>query len=181
MNGYFSTPFPFHEIIHRSVGKKNPRATDQDRAEVSKKALPFYKVDMEESIRSHIRSLVLMRVGEFAYDRNLGFEMWDFDKQVFYHEREPYYEDKKIAQGLLENQPAKKHFKENLENLIRSNEIRLELTAAHFNFEKVDGNQSVYHRKIVIKVEGKIKSTGKILSPPFLMSILYTPFTVESN
>lgn len=181
MNGYFTTPFPFHEIIHQSAGRKGPRTTDLDRAKTSNKDLPFYKVDMEESIRSHIRSLVLMRMGEFAYDRNLGFEMWDYDKQVFYHEREPYFEDKKISKGLLENQPARKHFKENLENLIRSNELRLEVTAVQFGFEKVDGNLSVYHRKIAIKVEGRIKSTGKILSPPFMMSIHYTPFTVESN
>ncbi len=181
MNGYFTTPFPFHDIIHQSSGKKGPRTTNRDRADVSKKDLPYYKVDLEESIRSHIRSLILMRMGEFAYDRDMGFEMWDFDKQVFYHEREPYYEDRRTKKGLLENQSARKHFKDNLEKLISANEIRLEVSKVQFGFEKVEGNMSVYQRKIVIKVEGKIKSTGKILRPPFKMSILYTPFIVESN
>ena len=181
MNGYFTTPFPFHAIINRSAGKKGPRTTDRDRAEVSKKDLPYYKVDLDESIRSHIRSLILMRMGEFAYDRDMGFEMWDYDKQVFYHEREPYYESKQIKKGLLENQNARKHFKDNLRALIEKNEIRLEVRNVQFGFQKVDGNLSVYQRKIVIKVDGKIRSTGKILSPPFKMSILYTPFQVESN
>ena len=122
-----------------------------------------------------------MRIGEFAYDREMGFEMWDFDKEVFYHEREPYFERKNTSKGLVENASATKHFKENLKQLIRKNEIRLEKPTVYFGFQKVDGNLSVYQRKIVIKVNGKIKSTGKMLSPPFNMSILYTPFKVESN
>jgi len=161
MPEYFSTPFPFHKIFKRSKS--------------------IQKGDLEESIRTNIRALVLMRVGEFAFDKKLGFEMWDFDKQVFYHERSPYYENKKTKKGLLEQANARKHFKENLRELIEENEIRLKVSSAHFGFEKVEGNMSVYQRKIVIRVSGKIKSTGKVLSPPFEMSILYTPFMVESN
>ena len=161
MSKYFPTPFPFHKII--------------------KKSNNIPKLNMEESIRSNIRSLVLMRVGEFAYDRTLGFEMWDFDKEVFYHEKAPYYEKSKTKRGLLEQASARKHFKENLKEIITENEIRLQITTLEFKFEKVDGNLSVYQRMIVIEVQGKIKSTGKVLSPPFKMSILYTPFKVESN
>ncbi len=161
MSEYFTTPFPFHKIINKSKSIK--------------------RLGLEASIRSNIRSLVLMRVGEFAYDRTLGFEMWEFDKQVFYHEREPYYENKKTSRPLIEQANAKKYFQENLEKIIRENEIRLQTDRVKFDFEKVDGNRSVYQRKIVIIVEGKVKSTGKILKPAFKMSILYTPFKVESN
>jgi len=55
------------------------------------------------------------------------------------------------------------------------------VTSLEFKFEKVDGCMSVYQRMIVIEVYGKIKGTGKVLSPPFKMSILYAPFKVESN
>ncbi len=162
MPDYFSSPFPFHKIIKKSA------------------AVP--KLDLEESIRTHIRSLVLMRVGEFAYDKSLGFEMWDHDKQVFYHEQAPYYEDKDTKKGLLEKSTiARKNFKDNLKNIIEENELRLKKVYVRFNFEKVDGNLSVYQRKIIIEIHGEIKSTGKVLSPPFKMSILYTPFQVESN
>jgi hypothetical protein len=161
MQKYFPTPFPFHKIINRS------------------KAIT--KLNIEESIRTNIRALVLLRVGEFAYDRNLGFEMWDFDKEVFYHEKAPYYEKSKTKKGLLEQATARKHFKENLKDIITENEIRLQINSLEFKFEKVDGNMSVYQRMIIIEVYGKIKSTGKILNPPFKMSILYAPFQVESN
>ena len=162
MPDYFSNPFPFHKIIQKA------------------RVIP--KLDLEDSIRAHIRSLVLMRIGEFAFDKKLGFDMWDFDKEVFYHERAPYYEMKNTPKGLLEKSTnARKHFKENLKNIIRENEIRLKDIYVRFDFKKVEGNLSVYQRKIAIEVQGKIKSTGKILSPPFKMSILYTPFQVESN
>ncbi len=206
MSKYFTTPFPFHNIITRSehkrkaelknkirnlnvidsekglteTEKKRKQADEAALAKLEKESL-ITKLDLEESIRSNIRSLVLMRIGEFAFDRSLGFEMWDFDKEVFYHEKEPYYEDKNIKKGLLENQNARKHFKENLKDLISENEIRLKVGQCTFSFEKVDDNLSVYQRKIMIKIEGNIKSTGEMLSPPFEMSILYTPFTVESN
>lgn len=162
MSDYFSSPFPFHKIINKSDS--------------------IQKLSLDESIRSHIRSLILMRVGEFAYDKSLGFEMWDHDKQVFYHERAPYFEDKDTEKGLLEKSTiAKRHFKENLKDIITKNELRLSKIYVRFNFERVEGNLSVYQRKIIIGVEGQIKSTGKALSPPFEMSILYTPFQVESN
>ena len=158
---YFTTPFPFHQLINRLKA--------------------FKKVDLEQSIRNHLRSLVLMRIGEFDYDRSQGFEMWDYDKEVFYHEREPYYLKRRRNKGLLENAKARKYFQENLLDLIRDNEVRLAVDSVHFGFKKVDGNLSVYQRMIVIEVKGRIKSTGETLSPPFRMSILYTPFKVESN
>lgn len=162
MPEYFSSPFPFHKIIQKSD------------------AIP--KLSLEESIRNNIRSLVLMRVGEFAYDKSLGFRIWDHDKQVFYHEYASYFEEKDTRKGLLDKSTiARKHFKDNLKDIISENEIRLSKVYVRFNFEPIEGNMSVYQRKIVIGVEGEIKSTGKSLSPPFEMSILYTPFRVESN
>ncbi|MCB0630559.1 MAG: hypothetical protein KDD15_12520 [Lewinella sp.] len=161
MPEYFPTPFPFHDIM--------------------KKSRKIRKLNLEDSIRANICSLVLMRMGEFAYDRKMGFEMWDFDRQVFYHEREPYYEKKKTKKGPLENATARKHFKDSLKRLISENEIRLNVSSVFFGFEKVSGNMSVYQRKIIIEVHGQIKSTGKRLDPPLKMSILYTPFQVETN
>lgn len=162
MPEYFTTPFPFREIMKRSH--------------------PLPKLSLEDSIRAHIRSLILMRTGEFSYDEKLGAEIWNFDRQVFYHEREPYYERRLDQKGVLEkNARAKQFFKQNLNQLIREQELRLNVSRVSFSFEKVDGNMSVYQRKVVIEVHGSIKSTGKRLSPPFKMSILYTPFRVESN
>ncbi len=162
MPEYFTTPFPFHRIIQRSG------------------SIP--KVDLETSIRNHLSSLVLMRLGEFAYDRTMGFEIWDYDKEVFYHNKAPYFEGKQTRRGLMEtNEHARKHFKENLHALIIKHEIRLNVSTVQFGFEKVMGNLSVYQRKIIIEVQGKIKSTGKVLSPPFRMKILYTPFQVETS
>lgn len=161
MSQYFTNPFPFQKIIKRSGS--------------------IAKVDLDASIREHISSLVLMRIGEFAYDRGMGFELWDYDKHVFYHDREPYYEGKEIRKGLMENAHARKHFKENLKVLLEKNEVRLKVGEVRFGFEQVSGNMSVYQRKIVIEVHGRLKSTGKILNPHFQMSILYTPFKIESN
>lgn len=162
MPDYFTTPFPFHKIIKKS------------------RSIP--KLNLDDSIRAHIRSLVLMRIGEFSYDRSLGFTMWEFDKQVFYHERAPYYEDKDTQKGLLEKSTnARNHFKDNLRKIIEKEEIRLTKVEVQFDFEPVEGHSSVYQRKISIEVKGSIKSTGSLLAPPFKMSILYTPFQVETN
>lgn len=161
MSRYFKNPFPFSQLIKKS------------------RSIP--KLNLEESIRAHLRSLILMRKGEFAYNREMGFIIWDFDKEVFYHEREPYYEKKKKERGLLENTSAQKHFKDDLIDILKKNELRLDAARIEFKFEKVDGNLSVYQRKAVIQVSGRIKSTGKMMSPPFRMSILYTPFQVETN
>lgn len=161
MSSYFTTPFPFRQLIDKK-GSLN-------------------KVSLEQSIRNHLRSLVLMRVGEFDYDRSEGFEMWDHDKEVFYHEAAPYYIKKRTNKGLLEDGKARKYFQENLLDLIKRNEIRLDVESVRFGFKKVDGNLSVYQRKIVIEVHGRIKSTGESLTPHFEMSILYTPFKVETN
>lgn len=160
MPRYYPGPFPFRDIVQKNKVEK---------------------LTLEESIRAHIRSLVLMRVGEFAYDRSIGFEMWEYDKQVFYHEREPYYSNKKTEKGKLEGQNAQNHFRNSLKKLIEENEIRLFDISTKFKFEKVQGNLSVYQRKIMIEVRGKLRSTGKALMPYFRMSILYTPFQVESN
>lgn len=178
MKKYFPTPFPFHKIIQKG---DTSLIKHKDTNVPSKDKVVDYKLSVEDSIRNHIRTLILMRIGEFAYDRKLGFEIWDYDKKVFYHEKTPYYEQQARQRGLLENVKAKKHFKENLKKLIQDNEIRLTPTTVVFNFEKVDGNLSVYQRKIVVEVHGIIKSTGKPLSPSFQMSILYTPFKVKSN
>ena len=162
MREYYSTPFPFQKLINKSV------------------AIP--KLDLEESIRMHIRSIVLMRVGEFAYDKKLGFKIWDHEREVFYHEYSSYFEDKESTRGLVDKSTvARKHFKDNLQELIVKNELRLSRVQVRFNFEKVDGNMSVYQRKITIEVEANLKSTGTALSPSFKMSILYTPFKVETN
>jgi hypothetical protein len=162
MPEYFTTPFPFDKIIKKS------------------KSIP--KLNLDGSIRAHIRSLVLMRVGEFSYDKSLGFTMWEFDKEVFYHERAPYFENKDTQKGLLEKSThARNHFKENLKKIIETHEIRLTKVEVNFDFDPVDGNTSVYQRKISIEVKGSIKSTGSMLAPSFKMSILYTPFQVESH
>jgi len=105
--------------------------------------------------------------------------MWDYDKLVFYHEKEPYYiKEEPEIKGLLENQQAKKNFNDNLKELITKNELRLQNISTEFSFEKVDGNLSVYQRFINIKVDGKLKSTGLSLSPPFNLKIVFTPFKV---
>ncbi len=161
MAKYFNNPFPFYQIMRRSKS--------------------IAKLSLDESIRSHLESLVLMRIGEFAYDRELGFVLWDYDKEVFYHEREPYFEKKKKEKGFLESGNAQKHFKDNLLEIIRKNELRLDVGYVNFKFDRVEGNLSVYQRKISIEVGGRIKSTGQILKPPFQMSILYTPFKVDRN
>ncbi len=163
MPKYYNIPFPFDQIIDKKKRIK--------------------KDSLETSIRSNIRFLILTRLGEFTFDPQMGFEMWEHDKRVFYHEKEPYYEEaiKETYKGLLENATADKNFTENLKRLITENEMRLENIKASFNFKNVDGNMSVYQRRIKMVVEGRIKSTGKLLNPPFQMEIFYSPFRVESN
>jgi len=128
----------------------------------------------------------MTRLGEFTYDRSLGFEMWEHDKKVFYHEKEPYYEEEVeiVYKGLMENSAAQKDFTRSLKALIQKNEIRLEQIETSFEFKKVGENKkdgSVYQRRIEIIVKGRIKSTGRQLNPAFIMEILYSPFRVESN
>ncbi len=162
MPDYFHSPFPFNAIVNRA------------------ERIP--KLDLVDSIRAHLRSLILLRVGEFAYDEGLGCEIWDYDRQVFYRDRDPYYDSRKDRQGLLEkNARAKKFFTENLAEIVKSQELRLQVTNVAFRFDKVEGQTSVYQRKVVIEVHGKIKSTDVRLDPPFKMSILYAPFRVEVN
>lgn len=159
MHQYYSTPFAFHYLVRQ-------------------KDKVIY-LDLESSIRNHLRSLILTRIGEYAYDRTMGFAIWDHDKEVFYHDKEPYYEKQETRKGLLENAHARKHFRENLRSLVQREEIRLDVSDVHFNFEKVAGGMSVYQRTIKIIISGHIRSSGKLMSPPFSMKIFYSPFRVE--
>ncbi len=159
---YLQIPFSFEKLINK------------------KKSLKRSKI--EDSIRQNIQFLVLSHIGDLSYDKAMGFEMWDYDKLVFYHEKEPYFvTDKPELKGLLENQQAKKNFNNNLRVLIKKHELRLQNIQTEFNFEKIHGNLSVYQRFINIKVEGILKSTGLPLSPPFNLKIIFTPFNVITN
>lgn len=159
---YLQIPFSFENLMNKK--KKTKR------------------ISIEDSIRRNIQFLVLSHVGDLSYDKSVGFEMWDYDKLVFYHEKEPYYvSEKPELKGLLENQQAKKNFNNNLKELIIKHELRLQNINTEFNFEKIDGNLSVYQRYINIKVEGILKSTGLPLSPPFSLKIIFTPFSVISG
>jgi len=166
MSDYYPIPFPFDKVLNKEERLK----TDT----------------LEASIRANIRFCIMTRVGEFAYDRNMGFEMWEHDKKVFYHEKEPYYEEEVeiVYQGLMENAKAQNDFTKSLKALIQKNELRLEQIEPSFEFKKVGDDQSlgsVYQRRIEIVVKGRIKSTGQQLHPPYIMEILYTPFLIESN
>lgn len=155
-------PFSFDDLIKK--GKRHKR------------------VSLEDSIRENINYLIMSHVGDSAYDKSLGFEMWDYDKLVFYHEKVPYYSKTKTQyKGLLESSNAKKSFNDNLNELITKNEMRLENITAQFSFNSVGGNLSVYQRLILITVNGIIKSTGMPLSPPYTMKIFFTPFKVETG
>jgi len=159
---YLQIPFSFEKLIDKKKQSK--------------------RIAIEDSIRRNIQFLILSHIGDLSYDKTMGFEMWDYDKLVFYHEKEPYYvTDKPEFKGLLENQQAKKNFNNNLKELIVKHELRLQNIQTEFNFEKVEGNLSVYQRFINIKVEGILKSTGLPLSPPFSLKILFTPFSVISD
>ncbi len=165
MSNYYSVPFPFDEVIG---GKR------------------ISKTNLIQSIHDNLRFLILTRIGECAYDKELGFEMWEHDKKVFYHDKTPYYDQEIniVYKGLIENSSAKKDFTQSLKELIQKNEIRLEAIEASFQFKKVgDGKSegSVYQRHIEITVEGRIKSTGEQLHPRFAMGILYSPFKIESD
>lgn len=156
---YLQIPFSFDTLIDK---KKKTR-----------------RIHIEDSIRQNIRFLVLSHLGDLSYDKSMGFEMWDYDKLVFYHEKEPYFVTHKPEfKGLLENQNAKKNFNNNLRNLIVKHELRLENIKAEFTFEKVEGNLSVYQRLINVVVEGILKSTGLPLKPSFNLKIMFTPFSI---
>jgi len=166
MPNYYPLPFPFDKVLNK-----------QERLKTE---------SLEASIRDNIRFCIMTRLGEFTYDRSLGFEMWEHDKKVFYHEKEPYYEEEVeiVYKGLMENSAAQKDFTRSLKALIQKNEIRLEQIETSFEFKKVGENKkdgSVYQRRIEIIVKGRIKSTGRQLNPAFIMEILYSPFRVESN
>jgi len=160
---YLQLPFSFEDLINKKKTTK--------------------RVAIEDSIRQNIQFLILSHLGDLSYDKTMGFEMWDYDKLVFYHEKEPYFvTDKPELKGLVDkNQQAKKNFNNNLEELIKEHELRLQNIQTEFNFEKVDGNLSVYQRFINIKVEGILKSTGLPLSPPFSLKIIFTPFNVITD
>lgn len=165
MHKYFSAPFPFHELMN---GNKK-----------------LCNLSVEESIRNNIRLLVLSRMGEFAFDPSMGFEVWEYDRRVFYQEKEPYYDHRKGSlsqnKGLLENASADKYFTDDLKRLVVENELRLEQLKVDFAFKNIDGNRSVYQRHIEVKIDGRIKNTGKQLQPPFSLEILYCPFRVEQK
>jgi|GEM_PF-915254 len=166
MPTYYPVPFPFDKIL----AKKERLKTES----------------LEASIRDNIRFCIMTRIGEFAYDKNLGFEMWEHDKKVFYHEKEPYYEEEVeiVYKGLMENSAARKDFTRALKQLVAKNELRLEQIDTSFEFKAVGDKKShgsIYQRRIEITVRGRIKSTGRQLNPPFIMEILYSPFRVESN
>ncbi len=166
MPTYYPLPFPFDKVLAKEERLKTE--------------------SLEASIRDNIRFCIMTRIGEFAYDKTLGFEMWEHDKKVFYHEKEPYYEEEVeiVYKGLMENSAARKDFTKALKTLVTNNEIRLEHIEASFQFKEIGDNDSlgsVYQRRIEIVIKGRIKSTGRQLNPPFIMEILYSPFMIESN
>lgn len=157
---YYPIPFPFHKIIAKEVSQNN--------------------LSLGDSIRSNIQFLIFTRVGEFAYDRKLGFEIWDRDREVFYREKRMYYEAEveEIFRGTMEDSKANKYFMENLKALIEKNEPRITDIKTNYEFSRIEGVHAEYQRQIVIKIGARIKSTGILLNPPVKLTLLYSPFKV---
>lgn len=158
---YYPIPFPFDKVI----AKKTTQNT----------------LSLEDSIRSNIRFLIFTRVGEFAYDRKLGFEIWDRDKEVFYREKRMYYEAEieESYKGTMEDSKANKYFMENLHSLIKANESRIKDIKPSYRYSRIKDQHAEYQRQIVIEIECTIKSTGIQLNPPIKLNLLYSPFKVE--
>ena len=157
---YYPIPFPFDKLLAKQQ--------------------PLNSLNLDESIRSNIRFLIFTRLGKFAYDRTLGFEIWDRDKEVFYREKQMYYEaEKENYQGTMEDSKANKYFMENLYALIEKNEPRVEDVKTSYNYSRIKKVHAEYQRQIIIEVSCRIKSTGILLDPPIRLTLLYSPFKVE--
>ncbi|MCB0836333.1 MAG: hypothetical protein KDD99_06665 [Bacteroidetes bacterium] len=163
MKKYISLPFEFDKLIKPKERLK--------------------RLDLVESIHSNIQFLIFSKVGDSAYDRNMGFEIWDYDRNVFYREKTLYFQEdgKDNFKGTLESNRAKDHFTNDLQNLIVKYEPRLENIDASFSFERLRGKYAEYQRQMVIEVKGRIRSTGLYLDPPVKIRILYSPFKVEKT
>lgn len=158
---YYPIPFPFDKILAKKKRQGN--------------------LSLEDSIRSNIRFLIFTRLGEFAYDRKLGFEIWDRDKEVFYREKRMYYEAEieENYQGTMEDSKANKYFVENLHTLIEKNEPRIRDINASYEYVRIRDEHAKFQRQIVIEIECRIKSTGILLNPPIKLTLLYSPFKVK--
>jgi hypothetical protein len=141
------------------------------------------RLNLVASIHANIHFLIFSRVGDSAFDRNMGFEIWDYDRNVFYREKTLYFQDdgKENFKGTLESNKAKDHFTNDLKKLIEKYEPRLENISASFSFDRLKGEYAEYQRQMVIQVSGRIRSTGIYLKPPVKIRILYSPFKVEKN
>lgn len=158
---YYPIPFPFKDIL-----AKKKRKT----------------LGLEEAIRQNLQFLVFCRLGEFSYDRHLGFEIWEHDMNVFYREKEVYFEKDTDSDIKTMDSPHVNTFMNSkLKELVERYEPRLEDVETSFNFIQMKGRHAEYSREIKLQIDGRIKSTGHVLNPPFKMTLLFSPFRVKPN
>lgn len=129
------------------------------------------RVDIQESIIRNLRFLVLTHIGDFNYDKAMGFKIWDFDKHVFYED------------SLLEtSKNADEDFKRSLKELIAKYENRLIDVEIGFDFVEIKGkNTTVYERSIIVTISGNLKRNAKPLKPKFEIKIAFTPFNIIND
>jgi len=163
---YYSVPFRFDKVLAKQSGIK--------------------PLSLEESIRENIRFIIFTRLGDFAFDKNLGFEIWDRDNEVFYRDKSMYYgPDEESFRGSMDGNQAQKYFMHILKGLILKYEPRIDQVETQYEFTWNNSSKDYkiheYQRKISISVKCKIKSSGMPLKPSVAIDLLYSPFKVEIN
>ena len=131
---YYPLPFPFENLIAKPKRQNT--------------------LSLEESISDNIKFLIFSRLGEYAYDRSMGFEIWDRDREVFYREKRPYFEKEDDAKGLNTGK-ANMYYETALADLIKKNEPRVIEINTKYQFSLIRGDKEKFRRKIEIEVACK--------------------------
>lgn len=158
MNKHYPIPFPFKKMIQ---GEKD-----------------LNDLELQDGIHEHLKLLILTRLGEFRYNRNLGFKIWEHDYEVLYTEEKshkPTRRDFQFLKSTIENWLKDLVARE---NRLDKNETKITL---NYGMDK-DDKEVVYQTWIEVTIEGMLADTKATrLEPPFNIKFSLSPYMVAKD
>lgn len=158
MKKHYPVPFPFKKMIQ---GEKD-----------------LNNLQLQEGIHEYLRLLILTRLGDLRYERNLGFEIWEHDYEVLYTDGKSPKSTRRDFEFL------KSTIEEWLKKLIEAeNRLDKDGTKITLNYgADKDDKEVVYQTWFEVTIDGMLADTKDThLEPPFNMKFSLSPYMVAKD
>ena len=131
MDEFYRIPVRFGRLWHETEDAIRP--------------LPLARVTLDESVKSHIRLILMTRPGEYRFDPAFGCSIWDRDFEI-------------IPSG---GGNWAHEVRNSIEESLKAHERRLSDIRVRLSVEDADEVNGRLKKTIEIHIEGKLKLTGE--------------------